>query len=169
MANAIVLPEGRHEPSVYFIKLGDWVKIGYTTNIRGRVADLSLHPRFVVLLMHGSFTLEAKLHRHFSAERLEKTEWFRYSKRVHAYVTEHQGVGRNTFGLLEEDAVQEAERIVLETQMASASMLKRKMQISWGRAQKLMAELEKRGIVGPLERPGCSRDVLVRRPVVIPD
>lgn len=165
MTEPIALPEGRHDPMVYFIRLGSRVKIGYTTNIAQRVANLSLHPRFVALLMPGSFALEAELHRHFAAERETGTEWFEYSKRVHAYVTSNRGEGRNTFELQDEEALVKAERIVTETWIASASMLKREMRISWGRAQRLMSELERRGIVGSLEGPGCSRAVLVRQPV----
>ncbi|MFD3310079.1 DNA translocase FtsK [Streptomyces sp. NPDC058694] len=164
MTQPIAVPVGPHPPLVYFIRLGSRVKIGYSTNLAGRVAGLSLSPRFVVLTIDGDRTLESRMHQRFAAERERGTEWFVYSERLRQYIRE-QRAGQSEDLLL--GAVQEAERIVLEARIASASMLKRKMRISWGRAQSLMSELEQRGIVGALEGPGCSREVLVRTPVAV--
>ncbi|MFI8104718.1 DNA translocase FtsK [Streptomyces sp. NPDC086023] len=163
MPQPIAIPEGRHESLVYFIRLGTRVKIGVTTHLAARITALSLAPRFVILTMEGDRSLEAALHNLFADEREQGTEWFAYSKRLAAYIREHQEGQPNRFALSEGEAVQQAERIVLETRIASASMLKRKMRISWTRAKSLMAELERRGIVGPLEGPGCTRAVLARR------
>ena len=159
MAQPIPVPAGPHPPLVYFVRLGNRVKIGYSTNLAARVAGLSLAPRFVVLTLDGDRTLEGRLHHRFADERERGTEWFVASKRLLAYI-EEQRAGQSGQNHLR--AVQEAERIVLDTRIASASMLQREMRISFGRAQRLMNELEQRGIVGPLEGPGCSREVLAR-------
>jgi S-DNA-T family DNA segregation ATPase FtsK/SpoIIIE len=46
-------------------------------------------------------------------------------------------------------------------QKASASLLQRRMRIGYPRAARLMDELEKLGIVGPLNPGGRERDVLI--------
>lgn len=160
MQKPILIPEGRHDPLVYFIRLGSRVKIGYTTHLAARITGLSLATRFVVLTLDGGRELETQLHRHFAAEREEGTEWFAYSRRLRDYIVSHQEGFPERSLLSEEDAVREAERLVLELRIASASMLKRRLRISWGKAQRLMNELERRGVVSELEGRGCSRTVL---------
>lgn len=159
------IPVGRHKPLVYFIRNGNRVKIGYTTHLTARIAALSLSKTFVVLLLDGGRTLEREMHRRFAADRLGATEWFVYSNRLKAYIDSQVTAQEPA---LYEGLLSEAERIVLDTQIASASMLQRRMRIGFGRARQLMSELERRGVVGPLEGPGCSRDVLVRQPVKLP-
>jgi hypothetical protein len=77
---------GGHGDRVYFVRNGDRVKIGYTTNLRGRLGALCLRPDAVLLLLQGGKGLEAALHRYFSAYRIATTEWFRYTGEIERYV-----------------------------------------------------------------------------------
>lgn len=161
------IPAGRHEPLVYFIRNGNRVKIGYTTHLAARVAALTLTLRFVVLTLDGGRDLETTLHRRFADERLEGTEWFVYSRRLREYIASEQAKPQHP-SISDEDLIWEAVRHVTDTQLASASMLQRRMRISFARAQHLMEQLEQRAVVGPLDGRGSTRAVLVRQPVALP-
>ncbi len=69
---------------------------------------------------------------------------------------------------LEEDAdeelLEQAANLVRERQHASASFLQRQMRIGYPRAARLIDQLEERGIVGPKQDGGRSREVLVPEP-----
>lgn len=156
------IPTGRHEPLVYFIRLGNRVKIGYTTHLAARISALSLSKDFVVLLLDGGRDLEREMHSRFADERQRNTEWFAYSTRMKEYVDAQVA---DQAPVLHEDMLDQAAKIVIDTQLASATMLQRRLRVGFSRAQRLMSELEQRGVVGPLEGPGCSRDVLTRQPV----
>jgi hypothetical protein len=67
---------GPHEEAVYFLRNGDRVKIGYSSNLRLRITALSLRPRDAMLLLAGDKMLERALHRHFHRQRVFLTEWF---------------------------------------------------------------------------------------------
>lgn len=161
------IPAGPHEPLVYFIRNGNRVKIGYTTNLSTRVAALTLTLRFVDLTLPGNRDLETAMHRRFAAERLEGTEWFVYSRRLRDFI-ESERAKPNPGASGTGDLLDEATRHITETQFASASMLQRRMRISFARAQHLMVELEERGVVGPLSGRGSTRAVLVRQAVSLP-
>jgi DNA segregation ATPase FtsK/SpoIIIE-like protein len=47
-----------------------------------------------------------------------------------------------------DDLYEEAKKIVIENQQASASMLQRKMQVGYARAARLLDMLEKEGVIG---------------------
>lgn len=59
--------------------------------------------------------------------------------------------------------VEQAVEMVRGMQKASASLLQRKLRIGYPRAARLMDELEKLGVVGPINPGGRERDVLVSR------
>jgi hypothetical protein len=84
---------GAHGPRVYFMRNGDRIKIGYTTNLRERLAALCLRSDSVLLLLQGGRDLEGTLHRYFSEHRMPGTEWFLYSERIHEYI-ENMASGR---------------------------------------------------------------------------
>ncbi len=60
-----------------------------------------------------------------------------------------------------DDLVQQAIRIVQETQKASASMLQRRLKIGYPRAARLIDELEELGVIGPPQGGGRDREVLI--------
>jgi hypothetical protein len=65
-----------HEPAVYFLRNGQRVKIGTTTNLGERVRHLSLRPEDVLLVLPGGETEERAFHDQFRDLRLNGTEWF---------------------------------------------------------------------------------------------
>lgn len=73
---AFDIPTGKHEPLVYFIRHGDRVKIGTTTDLRKRVVGLSLRVDNVALILPGDAEVEHAYHRRFDALRVGDTEWF---------------------------------------------------------------------------------------------
>ena len=60
----------------------------------------------------------------------------------------------------DEDMFRDAVRVVIESRKASTSLLQRRLRIGYGRAARLMEEMEEQGIIGAADgsRP---RDVLV--------
>jgi S-DNA-T family DNA segregation ATPase FtsK/SpoIIIE len=60
----------------------------------------------------------------------------------------------------EDDLLEEAIALVRRHNRASVSLLQRKLRIGYSRAARLMDLLEERGIVGPAQGPGQSREVL---------
>jgi S-DNA-T family DNA segregation ATPase FtsK/SpoIIIE len=61
----------------------------------------------------------------------------------------------------EDELLEEAIEIVKRYNRASTSFLQRKLRIGYPRASRIMDQLEERGIVGPLEGDGRSRQVLI--------
>lgn len=61
----------------------------------------------------------------------------------------------------EDELLPEAIELVKEYRRASASFLQRKLRIGYPRAARLMDQLEKRGLISPLEDERRSRDVLI--------
>ena len=60
---------------------------------------------------------------------------------------------------MEDDLLEEAERIVREYERASISLLQRRLRIGYSRAARLIDLLEARGVIGPSEAGGRSREV----------
>ncbi len=64
---------------VYFIRLNDFIKIGFTRNVTQRFQAIEAAVPYDVTLLHempGSFDLELDLHRKFKHLRV-RGEWFR--------------------------------------------------------------------------------------------
>ena len=60
---------------------------------------------------------------------------------------------------LEDDLLEEAERVVREYERASISLLQRRLRIGYSRAARLIDLLEARGVIGPSEMGGRAREV----------
>jgi S-DNA-T family DNA segregation ATPase FtsK/SpoIIIE len=60
----------------------------------------------------------------------------------------------------------EAVRIVTETRKASISYVQRRLKIGYNRSARMIEEMERSGVVGPLESNG-SREVLAPPPVAV--
>lgn len=70
---------GLHEPVVYFVRIGDLVKIGTTTNLRKRLSTIGagyLDDGNALLCLKGGRELERRMHREFADIRI-KRELFR--------------------------------------------------------------------------------------------
>ena len=61
---------------------------------------------------------------------------------------------------LDDDLLDKAEEVVREYEKASISLLQRRLRIGYSRAARLIDLLEERGIIGPSEAGGRSREVL---------
>ncbi|MFE6126748.1 GIY-YIG nuclease family protein [Streptomyces sp. NPDC056437] len=72
------IPARKHDPLVYFLRNGNRLKIGTTTELRRRIRTLALRPENVVLLLNGGKPLERQLHDRFADLRIGSTEWFAY-------------------------------------------------------------------------------------------
>lgn len=75
-----------HDPVVYFIRNGDRVKIGWTTNMKARVASLSLPSDSVLLTIPGGPREELILHQRFARDRIGRSEWFTASPEIEEYI-----------------------------------------------------------------------------------
>lgn len=72
-------------PLVYFIRISDMIKIGYSGNLRERVAGLGVTMAQVIGVEPGDPDREAELHRQFAHLR-EFGEWFRAEPELLTYV-----------------------------------------------------------------------------------
>lgn len=79
-----------HAPLVYFLRNGSRIKIGWTTNLRGRLASLALPASAIALTVDGGPGQEAILHARFAQYRVKGSEWFDTSPAIEAFIIEHQ-------------------------------------------------------------------------------
>ncbi|MEV6421615.1 GIY-YIG nuclease family protein [Streptomyces sp. NPDC051662] len=80
--------DASHKPLVYFAQLGDFVKIGTTTNLKRRMSTLALHVEWVVLVMPGDKEVEAEFHARFAPQRLAPNrEWFRLAGELRRFLS----------------------------------------------------------------------------------
>ena len=73
--------------TVYFVRAGERVKIGFTKDLDRRLVQLQNFfpdPLEVLLSMPGSILMEQELHRRFAADRL-RGEWFLCSPAIRAF------------------------------------------------------------------------------------
>lgn len=180
---------GTHEEVVYFLLLGNRVKIGYTGSLSRRLSDLSLPRSSVKLTLAGGRALEQKLHAAFAFLRESpQSEWFRMepplSDYLHAKVTElavlqlaHYEAGEDAPDVEdhpdtdaepapapeaseESDLLAQAEEIVRSVGYASTSMLQRRLGLGYVRAGRLIDKLESSGFIGPHQGAGRPRPLL---------
>lgn len=142
------LPEAPHEHIVYFIANGGRVKIGYTANLRVRLASLSLRPDNVLLALAGGPELERALHTHFAAYRNGSTEWFELSPEIFRYVAGAAGrpqalvrpAGVEPWDLAERD--RKAAEIVSDDPGISGAELARQLGVNTRTGQRVLARIK---------------------------
>jgi hypothetical protein len=83
------IPKGKHAPLVYFIRNGNRMKIGTTTDLKRRIRTLALREDNVALLVNGDHRREREYHKQFAALRVGNTEWFAHEGALADYVTDH--------------------------------------------------------------------------------
>lgn len=71
---------------VYYVRIGDHVKIGTSTNLKMRLSQLRLDADAVLATEPGSYELERQRHREFDAERIGRREDFNPSRRLLAHI-----------------------------------------------------------------------------------
>jgi hypothetical protein len=79
---------GQAGRQVYFIRLGERVKIGVSVNVRRRLKSLQTSCPDRLELLHsagGTWDDEVQLHKRFAADRLTG-EWFRLSPEIAEYI-----------------------------------------------------------------------------------
>ena len=81
------IPARKHAPLVYFIRNGNRLKIGTTSELKRRIRTLSLRPENVALLVNGGQDIERAFHRQFADLRIGNTEWFAYEGALVEFVT----------------------------------------------------------------------------------
>lgn len=80
------IPAGKHTPLVYFIRNGNRMKIGTTTELKRRIRTLALRPENVALLVEGDQRREREYHKQFAEHRIGNSEWFAYEGTLADYV-----------------------------------------------------------------------------------
>lgn len=80
------IPASKHTPLVYFIRNGNRMKIGTTTELKRRIRTLALRPENVALLFEGDQRRERAYHKQFAEQRIGNTEWFAYEGALADYV-----------------------------------------------------------------------------------
>lgn len=88
------LPARKHAPLVYFLRNGNRLKIGTTTELKRRIRTLALRAENVVLLLDGGKLLERDLHKQFADLRIGNTEWFAYDGALITFVTDQNRLAR---------------------------------------------------------------------------
>jgi hypothetical protein len=77
---------------IYFVRVGDKVKIGFTNDVHRRLSELQVSSPVKLeplLILRGSAVMERALHRKFKAQRLNR-EWFRLDGPLAAFIRREQ-------------------------------------------------------------------------------
>lgn len=82
------VPAGKHAPYVYFIRNGNRMKIGTTTELKRRIRTLALRAENIALLFEGGQSREREFHKQFAEHRIGNTEWFAYEGTLAEFVHE---------------------------------------------------------------------------------
>lgn len=82
------VPSGKHAPLVYFIRNGNRIKIGTSTELKRRIRTLALRAENVALLHDGDRRLERQLHHQFADLRIGDTEWFALEAPLTDYIAD---------------------------------------------------------------------------------
>ncbi|MFE5482994.1 GIY-YIG nuclease family protein [Streptomyces sp. NPDC056527] len=88
------IPARKHDPLVYFIRNGNRIKIGTTTELKRRIRTLALRPENVVLLVSGGQPLERAFHKQFADLRIGTTEWFAHDGALADFITDQNRLAR---------------------------------------------------------------------------
>jgi len=81
--------QAKGTPLVYFIRLGAYMKIGTSVDVRSRIGSLSLADGNLLAVIPGSYDVEREMHQRFARLRSFK-EWFYFQDELKAYVAELQ-------------------------------------------------------------------------------
>jgi hypothetical protein len=74
---------GVHDPIVYYMRFGDRIKIGTTTNLRSRLTSVPCDE--VLAVEPGSYELERMRHDQFAESRITG-EWFGQSEELLSHI-----------------------------------------------------------------------------------
>ena len=114
------------------------------------------------LRIHGAFVADAEVHK--VVEALKRTGPAVYDERIFASEGAADGLlDESGDGDEADELYDEALRIVTETRRASVSGVQRRLRIGYNRAARLIEQMERSGVVGPLQSNG-SREVIAPPP-----
>ncbi|MFF2579956.1 GIY-YIG nuclease family protein [Streptomyces goshikiensis] len=82
------IPSRKHPSMVYFMRNGNRVKIGITTDLRRRIRTLALRAEHVALLEEGGREEERAYHKRFAQYRDGNTEWFRCTGELQSFIAD---------------------------------------------------------------------------------
>lgn len=90
-SRAAMIEVDKHKgmPFVYFIRLGPYVKIGTSSDVRGRIGALSLAPGNLLAVIPGTYDVEKATHKRFADMRAFR-EWFYLQDELLSYVSDLQ-------------------------------------------------------------------------------
>lgn len=71
---------------VYYVQIGDSIKIGYTTRLRTRLSDLRVSATALLAFEPGPPELERERHRDFASDRIGRREDFHPSRALLAHI-----------------------------------------------------------------------------------
>lgn len=74
------------QSQVYYMRIHDHIKIGYSTNIRARCTQLRISVDAVLATEPGDRKLEKRRHQQFAQERIGRREDFEPSERLMAHI-----------------------------------------------------------------------------------
>lgn len=80
---------GQHDPVVYFIRNGNRIKIGTTTDLYQRIRRLALRTGDIALVLPGGRQTERSYHQMFAKLRVGNTEWFRDAEPLATFIAHH--------------------------------------------------------------------------------
>jgi len=84
-----------------------------------------------------------------------------YELEIHKQLSKPAGAFDNESGIDEdEEVIENCIEVIRSEQKASVSLLQRRLRLGYGRAARIMDELENRGIVGP-SKGAEPRDILI--------
>lgn len=76
------------QSQVYYLRIGEHIKIGVTVNMKARLSQLRVDPDALLATEPGDAKLEAQRHREFANERVGRRENFNPSRRLIAHIAE---------------------------------------------------------------------------------
>ena len=72
---------------VYYVQIGDYIKIGYTTRLRSRLRDLRIDAQSLLAIEPGSPDLERERHKQFTKDRISRRENFHPSTELMTHIS----------------------------------------------------------------------------------
>ena len=99
-----ILTGREHAPVVYFARLGDNVKIGTSTNLKGRMRSFYLSLEDVLLVVPGGADVEDAYHKQFASSQVNgdgRRELFRLSGELLRFLSSLRAVAMHEAGALE--------------------------------------------------------------------
>jgi S-DNA-T family DNA segregation ATPase FtsK/SpoIIIE len=83
--------------------------------------------------------------------------------RVESYLRDLPNADDYVDSLTEDELFEEAKKVVMEYDRASASLLQRRLSMGYARAARLIDQLEAKGIIAPSDGSSKPREVLLKK------